>query len=255
MLSQIRDYVSTHPWITAAVLYPVMTALVTGIFHARSPSEFANKPVRLAALYKLVAAVGVDTEKAVSSLLRLAFGASPSARAGALASLVAAMTIDPPKLLEALYQLVTGKRREDEDRPTPPLGPLAVVAGMALALSGCLPADVPRDQARATVLTIAKAVQTADIACAELAIRRDDIELAQTCSDAYDVARDALLGAESAIDAWDDAHRGDVACAAAKGVASLTSIAAAIERADGKVPAIVTDALTLAPTLVGGCRG
>ena len=252
-MQAVFDYVSAHPYWVSAILYPLVTALVTTIFHARSPEEYASKPARLAALYKLVAAVGVDVEKAVRAVADVAFGPNPAARAKGLASLVAALTIDPPKLLEALYQLITGTRREDG--PKPPSGGAIAVVTMAVMLAACRPADVPRDQARATVLTIAKGVQQADIACAEIAFAKADVALAKTCADAYDVARDALLGAESAVDAWDEAHRGDVACAAAKGVASLTSMVSAIQGAGGKVPAVVTDALTLAPALVGVCRG
>jgi len=255
MLAQIRDYVSAHPWITAAVLYPLLTAFISGIFHARSSGEYANKPARIAALYKLVAAVGVDVEKAVRAVADVAFGPNPAARAKGLASLVAALTIDPPKLLEAIYQLVTGTRREDDDGGTPPLGPIVAVFGLALMV-GCSPSpEVARDQARATVLTIARGVHDADMLCAELAYAKKDGKLARTCADAYDVARDALLGAESAVDAWDEAHEGQVGCAAVKAVASLTSMMSAIKGAGGSVPAVVADALTLAPVLTGVCGG
>lgn len=136
MWNQIRDYVTANPWLTAAVLYPLTTAIVSGVFHARSAGEYASKPARIAALYKLVAALGVDVEKATQSLLRFAFGATPKARAQALASLVAAMTIDPVKIAEALTQLVTGKRREDSGDGKPPSGGVAVL-GLALCIGAC----------------------------------------------------------------------------------------------------------------------
>lgn len=254
-MQAVFDYVSAHPYWVSAILYPLVTALVTTIFHARSPEEYASKPARLAALYKLVAAVGVDVPGIANALFTMLLGTSASARSKGLAAFVAAVTIDPPKLLEALYQLITGTRREDDDGGTPPLGPIVAVFGLALMV-GCSPSpEVARDQARATVLTIARGVHDADMLCAELAYAKKDGKLARTCADAYDVARDALLGAESVVDAWDEAHEGQVGCATAKAVASLTSMVSAIQGAGGKVPAVVTDALTLAPVLTGVCRG
>lgn len=252
MLAQIRDYVFARPEVLAALSY-VVTSLLAAIFHARSSDEYESRPPRVAAMFKLFASVGCDAQKVWLGIDDVVNADSPATRAKALARIVAGFTIDPPKMIEALYQLITGTRREDG--PKPPSGGAISVVTMAVMLAACRPADVPRDQARATVLTIAKGVQQADIACAEIAFAKADVALAKTCADAYDVARDALLGAESAVDAWDDAHRGDVACAAAKGVASLTSMVSAIQGAGGKVPAVVTDALTLAPALVGVCRG
>lgn len=254
MLTQIRDYVFARPEVLAALSY-VVTSLLAAIFHARSSDEYESRPPRVAAMFKLFASVGCDAQKVWLGIVDVVNADSPATRAKALARIVAGFTIDPPKLLEALYQLITGTRREDDDGGAPPLGPIVAVFGLALMV-GCSPSpEVARDQARATVLTIARGVHDADMLCAELAYAKKDGKLARTCADAYDVARDALLGAESAVDAWDDAHRGDVACAAAKGVASLTSMVSAIQGAGGKVPAVVTDALTLAPALVGVCRG
>lgn len=161
MLTQIRDYVSAHPYLVSAILYPLLTALISGIFHARSEGEYANKPARVAALYKLVAAVGVDVEKAVRAVADVAFGPNPAARAKGLASLVAALTIDPPKLLEALYQLITGTRREDE--PKPPTGGAAMLVLVAMVLGvGCheSPACSPESLALIESAYVAEAIET-----------------------------------------------------------------------------------------------
>lgn len=125
---------------------------------------------------------------------------------------------------------------------------------LAVALSACRPSELPRETARGTVLTLARAVQVADVTCASIATARQDAKLAETCAGAYDVARDALIGAESGVDAWDEHGAGNVPCAVARAAASLASIASAVEHAGGEVPAVVDDALRLAPELVGSCH-
>lgn len=132
---------------------------------------------------------------------------------------------------------------------------IALALSLAVLVS-CVPSSaVPRETARSTVLTIAEGVHRADLTCAEMSRARHDVELATVCADAYDAARDVLLGAESAVDAWDSGAANNVACAAAHAVASLTAMASAIRRAGGQVPPVVDDALRLAPPLTEVCRG
>lgn len=248
----VRTFLASRPWFVAAVGY-LFTGLLVAIFHARSAEEYASRPPRVAALFKLLAGVGCDAPKAWTSLLEIMLAGTPKARAMGLGSLVAAFTFDVPKIGEAVYQIITGTRREDG--PNPPGGTLAAVT-MAVALGACSPrADVPRETARGTILTLAEGVHRADLACAELARARHDAPLATTCADAYDAARDALLGAESAVDAWDAGKAGDVACASVHAVASLHLMSSAIRAAGGAVPPVVDDALRLAPTLAGVCHG
>lgn len=115
-----------------------------------------------------------------------------------------------------------------------------------VALMGCMPANSPeRAVARGTVLTLAEAVKAADLACASLAKRRMDADLADKCADAYAVARASVLAAADGLDAYDSVLAGQTTCAISRGVDALDTMAEAIEGGGGNVPAVVKDALEL----------
>jgi len=139
-LLAVLAWVNTHPYFAAAILWPVVTALVTTIFHSRTPSEYASRPPRVAALFKLLAAVGVDTPKLVDGLKLAAGGRDPAERATGLVRAFAAVTLDAPKAIEALSQLITGR--------------VAPVAVMVLALTLSLSACVSWQQAAKNVLDV-----------------------------------------------------------------------------------------------------
>jgi len=147
------------------------------------------------------------------------------------------------------------KNNGDKIAPSGPLAVVLVAAASALVTPSCKPAETPREQARSVVLTVAEGVRVADEACASVALGTRNVELADTCASIVREAREALLSAEAGVDAWDAAGAGDVPCAVAHASRALSSILATIERAGGKPPPAVDDALRIAPLLAGACRG
>jgi|SRR5882762_11293871 len=137
-----------------------------------------------------------------------------------------------------------------------------VVAGMAVVLllsinQGCVPAkpgeDPTRASARATILLVAKAVQSSDKLCASYALQTKEISVAKACADIYDAARPSLLTAEAALDSWDAAAQGSVGCAISAGVKALVQITVVLNNEKLAVPSVVTDALQLAAGINFGC--
>ncbi|AKV03204.1 hypothetical protein AKJ09_09867 [Labilithrix luteola] len=257
-MSGIRQFILDHG--LTVVLVSVLGALFTALFHPRSREEFSRYPVRIGALFKLLAAFTVDSPKAANALMGVVFASAPAERAKAMSALVAAVTWDLPKGLEAIGQLITGREVPPGAEPvsSPPV--LALAFALLLpTLSACAAlrssAETPRETARAVVVTLAKAVQVADVTCATIAETKKDAGLASKCADAYDVARPALLGAESAVDAWESGGAGNVPCAVARSVSALVSISHAVTAAGGTVPPVVDDALRLAPALTVACHG
>lgn len=120
----------------------------------------------------------------------------------------------------------------------------------------------PRETARAAIILLAKTTAITDERCATLAREKQDAQLARVCADAYDVARPALLSAESAVDAWDPAYRGtggptnDVACLVSKSAWALAKMVETIRVAGGSgtLPLSVSDSLKFATSIVGECH-
>lgn len=264
MLPLILQLARDHQAAIIFTLVPVLSALITAVFRPRTPEDFLRYGVRVGALHKVFAGFLVDAPKAADALMLLCFAPSTKERSAALVSLIAAVTLDPRKIGEGLLQLVTGRDlyapppppANDNDRGDPPIPPaLLVGVPFFLLLAACRPAETPREQARGAILTIAFAVRAANEACATVAERTRDVELAATCADAFDAAKDSLIAAESTVDAWDRGAAGDISCAASRGVAALTSIVSAVRTAGGNLPPVVDDALRLAPLVTGVCRG
>jgi hypothetical protein len=132
---------------------------------------------------------------------------------------------------------------------------LGLVLFLAIALQHCTPAESPRAQIRGAVVTTAHGVKVLDEVCAALATARKDAELAADCADGYREARIGLLTAEAAIDATDAATAGKLACALKHATLGVRMMTGAVERAGGKVPAAIEDALLLAAPIVGVCHG
>jgi hypothetical protein len=221
ILQSLHDawaWAKLHP----ELVWPIVTMLVTALLKPRSPEQYsaiAKSWPRVAALLQLVGALGIDA----------------------------------PKALEAL-----GKVRSGEDKPPkgPSVLPVALLAfAFAVSVTACKPSAVPRETARATVLVLADAVKQLDSVCAQLATSKHDVTLATKCADGYDVARAALLGAESSVDAYDSGAAKDLPCAVARAADAVQHIAEALSAAGAKVPPAVTDALKLAPSLAGACHG
>lgn len=191
---------------------------------------------------------------------------------GAFATLASAISTLPGKLgrfglamgqdIERLRETKPGAKTDDP--PKPPSAPTAIATGalmlvLVLLLPGCLGASSPTDRptARSYVLLVADGVKVADVACAEAAHaiaasdRSKAIAVADACAHGYTVARQALLTAEAALDAYDSGGAGRWGCALRDGLGGLRELAAGLALAGAKVPDSVADGLALASTLSG----
>ncbi|WP_394849724.1 hypothetical protein LZC95_20005 [Pendulispora brunnea] len=131
---------------------------------------------------------------------------------------------------------------------------------LATSQVGCLKrthdAESPsRQTARATIVLVAKAVLIADQTCSGVAKKQEKASIAATCEQAYNVARNSLLTAESGVDAWDSVAQKDIACAIIESGRALKRTADAIQSAGVELPAIVVDALKLVPEFGSVCHG
>lgn len=131
---------------------------------------------------------------------------------------------------------------------------VAVVLGFLalLALSGCrvFESAVPRETARAAVVTTAEAVRASSEACAAFSLANRDLELARKCARAYDAARLSLIAIGTGVDAWDTwAARDSVTCAARHASAELAVLVRELEAHGGRPPPIAADALALVSLL------
>lgn len=124
------------------------------------------------------------------------------------------------------------------------------------ALVACAPLakDPTRETARSVVITVAEAVHFADQACAQVALDTKRGALAAECADAYDIARPAALAAANAVDAWNDGAQSKTACALVKAAKALEHMAVVMAAGGVVIPALIEDALRLAPTLKGLCH-
>lgn len=112
-----------------------------------------------------------------------------------------------------------------------------------------------RHTLRGGVLTMAHAARAVDAACAMQAKTARDLALADACAASYNVTRDALVTAESALDAWSDADQGRAVCAAAKGASALAGGIAIARRAGAKMSPAIVDGATVADILArGSCK-
>ena len=125
---------------------------------------------------------------------------------------------------------------------------LALLLVFVVAMSGCglfgtSGTTVPaRFEARATVALVATVAQSAGDTCAKFAgawkAAGDERwkPLATKCADGYDVARGALVGAQAALDSYDSAQAGKVACAVLSALEGADEIVSAMDSAGILVP-------------------
>lgn len=207
-------WAEAHPNLTALILWPVFSFVVTLLFGPHTEAQLARYPAWLSRLLHWTGALGIDAPKVIA---------------------LAKSKMRPPG-------------------PPPLLVFVAVAMLASGVVSACSSAPVtPREQARGAVLAVAEAVHVADETCASVALARHDRDLASTCADAYDEARAALVATATAVDAWDDATtRTSVLCRTAAAVRGLEAISYAVRAAGASVPPIVDDALALASAL-GRC--
>lgn len=130
------------------------------------------------------------------------------------------------------------------------VGLVALVLGLLL-LEGCraFESDVPRETARAAVVTTAEGVRLASDACAAHALATRDLELARRCAAAYDAARLSLVTVAVGVDAWDTADRDSLTCAIRRASAELELLTRELERKGGRAPPLVVDSFRLVSAL------
>lgn len=123
-----------------------------------------------------------------------------------------------------------------------------VTALVACLFIGCVPAKSPTDALKTAVVLAAEAVEQADHACAAIGKERKDIALLTACKDNYNIARPALVAAQYYIDLGDNQGLTKSLCT---GVAALSNTASVVAAAGGKVPPLVTEAISFSGSL---CR-
>ena len=126
----------------------------------------------------------------------------------------------------------------------------ALVLAVCLALGCSGGASFPaRFDARATVSIVAVTAQAAGDFCATAASvlkANGDAKwkpLATKCADGYDTAKNALHAAAAALDVYDEASAGKVACAVLSGLNGAESIVGAMDAAGLVIPKYVSDSL------------
>ena len=141
---------------------------------------------------------------------------------------------------------------------------MRAVPALALALAlGCVPeARTARDVARGGLLLLVQAAEAGDVACATYALAakgsKDIAKLekakaaASTCANAKARVLDAAEVGAGALETWDSAAQGNLACAAVRGLLSLSDLATTIQALGGKVPDKLTDGLAMASRLASG---
>ena len=152
---------------------------------------------------------------------------------------------------------ITRMRRDDAMRSLAEWVALAIALLWVMVIAAYLTScnATPRHALRGGVLTMAHAARQLDHACADYSRAAKDLALADACAASYNVTRDALLTAESALDAWSDADQGRAICAAAKGASSLASGISMASKAGAKMPPAVVDGAEVARVLAKGvCR-
>lgn len=130
------------------------------------------------------------------------------------------------------------------------VGLVALVFALLL-LEGCraFESEVPREAARAAVLTTSEGVRLASDACAAHALATKDLELARRCARAYDAARLSLVATAAGVDAWERADRDSITCAVRTASAELELLTRELEAKGGRVPPIVADSFRLVSAL------
>lgn len=135
---------------------------------------------------------------------------------------------------------------------------LAVLVLFFGPMLGCVPSTTPvqvsRAEVRSALNLVAEGVRTVDLICAQTARVKQDIPLAKTCKDAYDVARDSLIGIGEGVDAWNEGKHGETACALKKANAALASFRKVAFQAGAALPPLVDDAISFSSTVVGECH-
>ena len=110
-----------------------------------------------------------------------------------------------------------------------------------------------REDSYAAITILAEAVKKADSLCADEALERKDIDLADKCAAGYTASRNGLLAAEEAIDAWDNVDKQKVWCAVGDAVDGLQYTTKAMVSVGINLPPLVEDAFVIASRVASAC--
>lgn len=99
LLSSLSGWAEAHPELMAAIIWPLVTALVTFLFKPRSAEEYASLPPRVAAALKLVAALGLDPVKAIEAAKQIVAGPTKPPKGPSVRGAIARRRLDGIALL------------------------------------------------------------------------------------------------------------------------------------------------------------
>lgn len=66
-----------HPELCAALVWPTVSAILVLLFKPRTPEQYAAMNPRVASVFRLIAALGLDPVKALDALKKLVAGVKP----------------------------------------------------------------------------------------------------------------------------------------------------------------------------------
>lgn len=83
-MSSLFAFASAHPALMVAIVWPLLTAVLTAIFKPQTPEQYArlaSKHPRLADFWRFIGAIGLDPVKAAMVLQQLFSASAPSSGA------------------------------------------------------------------------------------------------------------------------------------------------------------------------------
>lgn len=132
---------------------------------------------------------------------------------------------------------------------------LAIIASVGLtACASNTPQLDPRAIARGTVETLEAAWIATAQACIEVSKTQQSPSTLQQCEKVLTPARDSLIAAAEAVDAWDARAQGNFPCLIQDAVSGLTSIRNLVADTGVKLPQVVDDGLALAAMFLPQCQ-
>lgn len=71
-------WIEANPVLFSVVVWPLVTAIITGLFRKRTAEEYAAMPPRVAAFMRFIGAIGFDAPKALETVRLLVTGGVPA---------------------------------------------------------------------------------------------------------------------------------------------------------------------------------
>lgn len=172
-------------------------------------------------------------------------------RMHALFSLLAHSGVNVPGVVSALVRLFTGRAVA---AAAPALLVLTLVGCGASSTPAASAANAARANARGAVETATSAWVLAAQTCHDVAVATQDQALLDTCKATLVPAKDDLVSAAAAVDAWGpDAGTSpeQVACLVASAMSGVSKTSSALASASAQLAPVVADAVQLIALLPG----